>query len=102
MDFQRMDCSTRNRHLAAKSLATAFLQSLATVSLFVVAIAVVYIPFDRWRMNQHRHVTVLECDLPTSEATVVSLVRIHSDQMKAGAESRLTLVDLHDERSSRE
>ena len=97
-----MDCPTWRHRFDAKHLADAFLCSLATVSIVVIAIAVVYVPFDRRRKSQRQRVTVLECDVPGSDATVVSLVRVHSDKMKAGAETRLTLVDLHDERSTRE
>jgi WD40 repeat protein len=78
------------------------LHSLATVSLFVVAVAACYIPFDRWRASQRWHVTVLECNLPANDATLISLVRVNSDQMQSAAESRLTLIDLHNQRRTQE
>ena len=102
MDIKRMERSTSIQFVHAKQLARDFLHALATVCIFIVAIGAMYIPFDRWRTNQHRHVTVLDCELPSTNTTLVSLVRVHSDQMKAGAKPSLTLVDLHNERLTRE
>jgi hypothetical protein len=100
--MERMDCLSPSCRVSMKQWAAALWHSLITVTLFVVVTAAVYVPLDRVRAGQRQHVTVLDCDLPTSDATVVSLVRVHSDQMKAGAELRLTLVDLQNERSTRE
>jgi hypothetical protein len=112
MDIERMDCTAlkntawkilASKHrLNAKQLVRPFLHSLAAVSVFVVAIGALYLPFDRYRATQRRHVTVLECDMPTSDATVVSLIRVLSDQMSAAAKPRLTLVDLHNQKPTKE
>jgi hypothetical protein len=112
MDITRMDCTARtstastnkawNHRLDAKHLATAFLQSLMAVGLFVVIIGAIYIPFDRYRAGQRRHVTVLECNFPANNATLISLVRVNGDQMKSAAERRLTLIDLHNQRPTKE
>jgi WD40 repeat protein len=97
-----MECSTGTVRVRAKHLASAFLQSLAIVSLFIVAFGALYVPFDRYRASQRRHVTVLDCNLPLSNDTLVSLVRIHNEQMKAAADSQVTLVNLHDCQSVQE
>jgi hypothetical protein len=100
--------SARNNHLHAKhrldarQFANAFLHSLTAVTLVVAVIGALYIPFDRWRATQRRHVTVLDCNLPTTDAKLVSLVRIQSEHMKAGAQPRLTLIDLHNQRGTHE
>jgi len=91
-----------DHRLDAQHPATAFLHSLLAVSLFVVIIGAMYIPFDRYRAGQRRHVTVLECNLPANNATLISLVRVNSDQMKSAAERRLTVLDLQRQRPIKE